>query len=354
MRRFLVVMCWVFALAACGAHSPGPAPDAERSAAADRDTAVSSPNAGGETVGHGFDERSKNEEEHRDAETRANDAATATEAMANAVAATTDAADAAGALAEAMIGSIPEVERQRREQELRARNSVVLSVLVRDRRSKRPIVGAIVEGSKSTRPSIVVRRERTDASGRYEEYGATSDEYTAIVVRCPTRLDPARTPKIGESAFVARGGRVETAIEVDSRICADPPITKRFGRYSGVYILGLEDSIFFPCSDMPSEASYYEFPRGYWIVTTPTIRNRLLRAIPTTPDKWHPRGLYVEWLGTSTGPGNYGHMADALYRLEVEALYKVSTNIPASCRPSGLREFFAASLPAPSIRPRFA
>lgn len=341
MRRFLVVTCWAFALVACGAPSPDAARDAESGIAADR-----KPES--DAARHGLRERPANENKNRDAEAHPNEATAAANAMADATAAAPDAADAVGALAEAMMASIPEVERQRREEEARARNAVALSVTVRDRRTKRPVVGAIVEGSKSPRPSIVVRRERTDASGRYEERGPWPDEYGTIVVRCPTRLFLARPPKIGESPFVIRNGLAEATIDVDPQICADPPIEKRFERYAGVYIWGYEDSTFFPCSGMPSEASYYEFPRGYWIDTTPTIRDRLLRAIPTTPDQWHPRGLYVEWLGASTGPDNYGHMADALYRLEVKALYRVSTNIPTTCNPPGMPEF---PIPPPPSEP---
>ncbi|GEM_PF-1355328 len=275
-------------------------------------------------------------------------AAEAAAAAADAAAAAGDAADAAGAVAEAMAASLPESEKRRLTQQERERTALLLSVRVRDQRTGRPVVGAIVEGSKSSRPSMVVRRGKTDASGRYEERRSMPGSFEKIEVRCPTRLDFAKTRKIGEAPFVVRGARADATIDVDASVCVEPPVRKSRRRFAGVYFWGFEQSHFYPCNGMPAEADYYEFPDGYWVYALPVVYDALQRTMSTAQNEWGARRVYVEWFGTSTGPGIYGHMAGALYQLDVEALYKVSTNIPATCNPPGMPEF---PIPPPPPEP---
>lgn len=252
------------------------------------------------------------------------------DAAADAAAAAADAAAAAADAAAGAYGSDPPLsdeEKLRMEREERERTALLLSVLVRDRRTGRPVAGALVE------------RGRTDASGRYEERRPMPEPFEKIEVRCPTRLHFAKTRKIGEVPFVIRGGRADATIDVDAGICVEPPERKERRRFSGVYFWGFEQSHFYPCDDLSTYPSYYEYPRGYWADVPRIVYAALERAMPTTADQWRSRRVYVEWFGTSTGPGNYGHMGGALYELDVEALYKVSANIPATCSPPGMPEF---------------
>ncbi|MBP6748357.1 MAG: hypothetical protein KA144_01855 [Xanthomonadaceae bacterium] len=263
----------------------------------------------------------------------------AADAAAEAAAAAADAAAAAADAAAGAHGSaslLSDEEKRRLEQEERERTALLLSVLVRDRGTGRPVVGALVE------------RGRTDASGRYEERRPMPEAFEKIVVRCPTRLSFVRTRKIGEAPFVVRGARTDATIDVDASVCVEPTERKLRRRFAGVYFWGFEQSNFYSCDGVSAEASYYEYPRGYWVHAPSIVYSALKRAMPTPQGDWDSRRVYVEWLGTSTGPGIYGHMGGALYQLDVEALYKVSANIPATCNPPGMPEF---PIPPPPPEP---
>lgn len=244
-----------------------------------------------------------------------------------ALAAAVAAADAAAAAADEAASPLSDEEKRRLEQEERERTALSLTVRVRDRGTGRPVVGALVE------------RGKTDASGRYEERRPMPEAFEKIVVRCPTRLSYAKTRKIGEAPFVVRDGRADATIEVDASVCVEPPASKHRRRFAGIYLWGFEQSHFYPCDGVSKDASYYEYPRGYWVDAPRVVYTALEHAMPAAQDDSGSRRVYVEWLGTSTGPGLYGHMGGALYQLDVEALYKVSANIPATCNPPGMPEF---------------
>ena len=331
MRRFLVVMCWVFALVACGERSWSTSDDA-----AARDEAMRSPaheyEDGNEPKGEGAIQRGL----ASDSPAETKDGRDAEAAADTALAAAVAAADAAAAAADEAASPLSDEEKRRLEQEERERTALLLSVRVRDRRTGRPVAGALVE------------RGRTDASGRYEERRSMPEAFEKIVVRCPTRLSFVRTRKIGEAPFVVRGTRADATIDVDTGVCVEPPERKHRRRFAGVYFWGFEQSHFYPCDGVSAEASYYEYPQGYWVHAPSIVYSALKRAMPTPEGDWDSRRVYVEWLGTSTGPGLYGHMGGALYQLDVEALYKVSTNIPATCNPPGMPEF---PIPPPPPEP---
>lgn len=321
---------------ACGATSPQAASDAENGITAGRE-------AEGDAAEYGSSKPPATEEEYPGTNADAGKALTMSNAAADAAAEAAEAAaDAAAAAADAAAAAyesgppLSNEEKRRIEQEERERTALLLSVQVRDRRTGRPVAGALVE------------RGRTDASGRYEERRPMPEAFEKIVVRCPTRLHFAKTRKIGEAPFVVRGGRADATIDVDAGVCVEPPERKERRRYAGVYFWGFEQSNFYPCDDVSAEASYYEYPQGYWVYAPRVVSAALKRAVPTPQGVWDSRRVYVEWLGTSTGPGSYGHMGGALYQMDVEALYKVSANIPATCNPPDMPKF---PIPPPPPEP---
>lgn len=194
----------------------------------------------------------------------------------------------------------------------------------------------------------------TDATGRIEMRRPLPQRGERIEVHCPSRHGDLmrsglmRSKTIGSAPFVIQDGIAEATIEVDASGCVEPSVHSERRRFAGIYDQGFENSTFLPCEGMPAEAAYYDRVGFYWASVPGNIGAALDKVVPATEDGRHRgRRFYVEWLGTSTGPGVYGHMGAALYDLDIEALYKVSATIPASCHPPGLGEFPIPPPPPP-------
>lgn len=204
---------------------------------------------------------------------------------------------------------------------------LLLSVDVRDARTGTPVAG------------VAVGRGHTDARGHHEEHRPMPYPGEQIEVRCPTRIAGMDGHRIGTAPFVVRNGRAEAVIRVIAD-CAEPAGHRRLRALAGFYVSGFETSAFLPCSGMPVEAAYYDWPHGYWADPSPAVQYALDRTVPSPFDVTaripFQRGLrkaYVEWLATETGPGLEGGMGNALYALEVHALFRASATPPASCHP---------------------
>jgi hypothetical protein len=239
------------------------------------------------------------------------------------------AAEAAASAADAASAEPPDpVEAAEEAEWQRQRSALHLTVLVRDRNSGRPVAG------------IGVGRGRTDEEGRYEERREMPSPKEKITAHCPSRLYLARGRQIGAAPLVEHDGRADAVIEVDATQCVEPPLRRQRLRLAGLYRRAFEISSFVPCAGMPPEAAYYDIPGSYWVDMPLVIDRAIERAVSQGGgDLMMGRTVYVEWLGTTTGPGQYGHMGMALYQLDVEVLYKVSTTPPVSCRPDGYNTF---------------
>lgn len=156
-----------------------------------------------------------------------------------------------------------------------------------------------------------------------------------------------RTRLIGEAPIVVNGDRADVLLTVDVSQCHEPPVRRQRLRMMGIYNTGFEVSSFLPCTGMPAEADYYEESGFYWADMPTSLHKTILSRGSTLYGNGSTRTLYVEWLGTATGPGQYGHMGMALYQLDVDTLYKVSSQIPATCRPKGLERFLPRPPPPP-------
>lgn len=216
------------------------------------------------------------------------------------------------------------------------RPGLLVNVLVRDRRTGRPAVDVGVEDG------------RTDAFGRYEGRRPFSEPGETIQAWCPSRIGPVRTRSIGEAPLVIRDGRADATIDVDTSVCVEPALRRERRRFRGLYSWGFEYSAFVPCEGMPEEATYYADAGSYW----PTLPDGIAAAVGHVMRQGDISGrdgrrVYVEWLGTSTGPGAYGHMGASRYKLDVEALYQVSATIPTSCHPPQLGGFAIPPPPPP-------
>ena len=237
-----------------------------------------------------------------------------------AVAAPEAAAEAADAASS--TESLDPVEAAKQAEWERQRTALQLTVLVLDRRSRKPAAG------------IGVGRGKTDAQGRYEELRGMPLPNEKIIAHCPSRMNFVRGKRIGEAPFAVRDGRADAVIQVDATQCVEPPLRKQRMRLAGLYTWGFESSSFMPCTGMPREARYYDRPGFYWVHMPPVLHRSVSRTA-APDDSGMVRMVYVEWLTTTTGPGQYGHMGMALYQMEVEAIYKLSSTVPASCSPEG-------------------
>lgn len=166
-----------------------------------------------------------------------------------------------------------------------------------------------------------------------------------ITIYCPSRLHFIRGKQIGEAPLVVHDGRADVVIAVDAAQCVEPPLRRERLRLAGIYMQGFERSSFVPCAGMPPEADYYDIPGSYWVDDVPRVIDRAIEQAASRGDGWMGRTAYVEWLGTTIGPGQFGHMGMSLYRLDVEALYKVSAIPPATCRPKEFESLLARPLP---------
>lgn len=258
------------------------------------------------------------------------------EALQAEVEAAVAAAEAAAEAADAASSAEPldPVEAAEEAEWERQRTALRLTVLMLDRSSGRPVAG------------IGVGRGRTDADGRYEELREMPLPDEKITAHCPSRLRFVRGRKIGEAPFVVHDGRADAVIQADATQCVEPPLRKQRMRLAGLYSRGFENSSFMPCTGMPPEARYYDRPAFYWVDMPPALDRAIARTVNPS-DSGMGRTVYVEWLGTTTGPGTYGHMGMALYQLDVEAIYRVSATAPASCRPEGFELLMPPPPPPP-------
>lgn len=251
------------------------------------------------------------------------------EAAVAAAEAAAEAADAAGAMEPLDPAEVAEQAEWKRQH-----TALRLTVRVLDRSSGKPAAG------------IRVERGQTDAQGRYEALREMPLPNEKISAHCPSRMHFVRGRNIGEAPFVVRNGHADAVIHVDTTQCVEPPLRKQRMRLAGLYSRGFENSSFMPCAGMPPEAQYYDRPGYYWVDMPPALDRAIARAA-SPGDNGTGRMVYVEWLTTTTGPGQYGHMGMALYQLDVEAIYKVSAIAPASCRPDGFELLMPPPPPPP-------
>jgi hypothetical protein len=121
------------------------------------------------------------------------------------------------------------------------------------------------------------------------------------------------------------------AIDVDAERCGPPP-SKLRARFAGMYVHELESSHFFPCDGFPkASAKPFQPAAGIWAEIPEAIQDGLIWAQLRERLFGKDDGFYVEWTGTLTGPGNYGHLGMSLYELDVETIHDTSDRRPASC-----------------------
>ena len=209
---------------------------------------------------------------------------------------------------------------------------------VLDAGTGRPIVDARVAARWPARQG----RFPTDAGGRFRLEWVEPGRVT-LDVNCPSRTSLG--PHVLDTAVVADTGKIlAVELRIDGRRCAEPDSGSRRIRVRGVYSAGFEESRFVPCVvSEPEQDSLWRAPhlRRAWISFAPRLRGREFarwpkpksqpfRATENEPPRYPT--WYVDWSGTFSGPGRFGHMGVSPYELRVDSVATVRLEVPSSCK----------------------
>ncbi len=138
--------------------------------------------------------------------------------------------------------------------------------------------------------------------------------------------------------YSVTGGRIDLVIDVNAARCGTP-LSKRRERFAGMYVSEFESSLFFPCNGLPPPAEKDLYAsHAAWADVPTEVAGELTWAKTRESVIGADDGFYVEWTGTLTGPGSYGHLGMSLYEFKVEAIHDTSDKRPASCKAPGYAE----------------
>lgn len=207
---------------------------------------------------------------------------------------------------------------------------------VLDARTGAPVPGAWVAARWPARHGRVL----TDAAGRFRldlvEPGAITFD-----VNCPSRT--MLGPRFASVPARADTGRTTTAVvRGDRALCAEPDSGARRVTLRGVYTAGFEESRFVPCETAGPVFAALWGPvhlRHAWVALARRPRGGPSWPAPDTTSGRYPR-WYVEWRGTLTGPGRFGHMGVASYELTVDTVTVVRAVVPPDCHPLAQPSYF--------------
>jgi hypothetical protein len=143
-----------------------------------------------------------------------------------------------------------------------------------------------------------------------------------LAVHCPTIH--AGLTQLAFAHVVIADANLQRNWVVPATGCDPRPERHLTRTFRGYYTPGFESSAFVPCPRdawfLPSDSLDSEpYMRHAWVTWPPD----LLREIqwPDAPrDSFGNRQYFVEWHGTVTGPGNYGHMGVSVFEFRVDSV----------------------------------
>lgn len=202
----------------------------------------------------------------------------------------------------------------------------VISGVVLDSASRRPIVGARVDAMPGQAHWAI-----TDSAGRFRVDDLEFDEVD-FDVYCPSQTQLGKL-LVGRHMATPAGSRKTLRLLVDGRRCVEPPRRSIAGTFRGHYRTGFEESGFRMCADSASgiRASRGE-PGGFgeeriWVRFSPAAERRPFPwPAVSGGGRGRIRNVYVRWAGTLTGPGRFGHFAMSPYEIVVDSVLYVSPN----------------------------
>jgi len=167
----------------------------------------------------------------------------------------------------------------------------------------------------------------TDSSGAFLLRPVAADS-VALVVTCSTSRRPwGRT--LGPFRY-ARSGAAVVEVEIPPGACREPPEVAVQGIWSGHFSSGFEESSFSPCDGLPdlSDTAYDVVTPSVWLEFEEGARDF---DWPTVPIVGSTTRHFVKIRGTRYGPGGYGHLGFAVFRIAVDSILAASVPGPGDC-----------------------
>jgi len=147
---------------------------------------------------------------------------------------------------------------------------------------------------------------------------------------CPTRRRMGR--KIAQRV-VKITPTTDSVVDftIDTRACRNARLRSWEGEFRGHYIPGFESSDFEPCTPFADlRGTTYEYERQVaWVSFKPHAADHV-KPVETGGEQY-PR-IYVRWRANVLGPGSYGHMGNALYRMMVYEVLEARRAREGDCR----------------------
>jgi hypothetical protein len=215
-----------------------------------------------------------------------------------------------------------------------------LRVNVVDRDSGQPVTGIGVHILPDT-GSDPLHRTPTDANGiaLLHTGGRPMTGHIGVSCRSGAALFPFPSRRLAApTPYTLHDGVAELTMRIDPSRCEPISPRQRKLRLRGMYVPAFESSDFYPCDGLPPEAGEYEYgPHSAWVELGGGSVGRL-DAIQILDAIVGDGAIYVDWSGTLTGPGSYGHFGMGLYRMQVDDIHDTGMRKPGDCDAPGFDE----------------
>jgi hypothetical protein len=159
-----------------------------------------------------------------------------------------------------------------------------------------------------------------------------------VVCQAP-RLFGKQIPQTFTADAARKPGTI--VILMNTAGCDERPLRTVSRTFRGIWNSGFEMSDFSPCAaDSWSLASdtigvgNRDEGAGAWVTSLPDRKGKLWPRVKPGAARAIPGGYssYVEWHGTVTGPGHYGHLGVAAFKIEVDSVIKMRAPSANDCK----------------------
>lgn len=165
-----------------------------------------------------------------------------------------------------------------------------------------------------------------------------------LTLSCETpRIFPQQLPpEFGATASRPVGAASVTLVRTFQG-CDPRPVRTMHGRFAGHWSRGFEENVFVPCARsswrIPSDSVSPKVPGriAAWVTSLPKYKSGQWPAGVSSGSSNGRGGYvsYVEWTGTITGPGHYGHMGVSEWRIDVDSVIAMRAISPRDCSERG-------------------
>lgn len=212
-----------------------------------------------------------------------------------------------------------------------------------ERGSGQPVPGQMISVAGDLHHALTT----TDSSGAFLLRAVPGDT-VALIVTCRTSRRPwGRT--LGPFLYV-RSKAAFAEVEIPPGACREPPEVAVHGTWSGHFRSGFEESAFRPCDGLPdlSDTAYDVADPSAWLDFGEGVGDF---DWPTVPIVGGATEYFVKLRGTRYGPGGYGHLGFAIYRIVVDSILAASFPDPGDCERQGAERPEDRLQRIPSYRP---